>query len=1285
MASDGHPRYRTLVIVAICATASVLMAAFLKARKRWQSGNSSSMNVNNSQQHQQELDGSHDVPSSDSSDNPAAGDGVEVFLSCRGTGIRKTFTDYLYHSLIDAGVRTFRDNEELRAGEEIGPELMKSIRQSKIGIPIFSADYASSEWCLMEVAEMVKSMKESKQLIMPLFLDVTPDEAQHQTGSYAKPFSQHEKRFGQEKVQAWRDALKEVVKLKGLELNKVANGHQGEFVKLVVAKVLRELKKSYLEMGTVLVGIEDRAEEIVKKLEVGIDYHVQVFGIWGMGGIGKTTLAKFVYNQIVDNFESNSFLKDIRETSRYPNGHQYLQSKLVSDILELEPQDYATVEEGINVLKERLHQKKVLILLDDVDHIDQIKALAADVGWFGQGSRIIITTREKDVLEQFHVPDLYEVPLLDEGHALELFCMHAFRNKSPRPDLAEQALEIVNITGRLPLALEVMGSFLSVYGGRKDMWHATIEKLKFKLDMFDIQDKLKISYESLECEQKETFLDIACFFIGMDVRLVIPMWKDTKFSPEVGIEILQLKSLIKIGEDNMIWMHDQLRDLGRSVVEQEDKEPGRRSRLWHGEDAFDVLVEQQGTSKVEAISLEGYHFMEEEDSLNDDMYRNLSRLRILELASAWLDGNFQGLFRQLRWLSWHRKNISPPVNLILRNLIVLDLSRSLIRDKWIGWSSIKFGSKLKVLNLKNCPISRTPDFSAFPSLESLILESCVELVWVDPSIGLLKDLILLNLRRCWGLKKLPEQLGSMESLVELLIDNTQVEELPISRGMINLEVLSANRCINLHEIPASIGSLVNLRRLSLLRSGVKELPNSIGQLTSLVELILSGTNIRRLPDFVGDLHDLELLKIDETRITFSPCNLGSLKKLKVLDAWFSPKGGVGDQIISDGILNLSSLRVLRFSKVNSLPAGMSALSCLETLHLDECHNLQTLPELPSSLISLIVQDSSALTSLSLANLVNLKELQLYWVLELKELENVSSLRKLEKMGLNSVKISTLPEEIGAFLRLKNLDLRDCHRLKTLPTLPSSLSALRIRGGSSLERLPDLSNLKNLLKLWVMDCPKLREIEGLGNILSLKDLNTDGCLLTKLDGLERLESLIALSAGWSQVERLPDLSKLRNLKFLSVPWSRKLVEIRGLSRLKKLKRFCIDSCRSLKRLPELPYSLEELSLRGCEQFSEIEVVAELETLQMLDINSCRSLTKLPNLSRLQRLERFIMRDCESITEISGLEELSKLRVLNIFGCKALKLPDLSKQKSNGLQIHNNSKQDLYRSDIYPIYV
>ncbi|PKI35501.1 hypothetical protein CRG98_044124 [Punica granatum] len=580
------------------------------------------------------------------------------------------------------------------------------------------------------------------------------------------------------------------------------------------------------------------------------------------------------------------------------------------------------------------------------------------------------------------------------------------------------------MTGRLPLALEVLGSHLSVYGGTKDKWHCTIEKLKIKLDMVDVRDKLKISYESLEREEKEIFLDIACLFIGMDVRLVIPMWKDAKFSPE-------------------------------------------------------------GTSKVEAISLEGYHFKEEEDSPDDDMLRNLPSIRVLELGGAKLYGNFELLFRQLRWLSWHRKNISPPTNLILTNLIVLNLSRSVIPDDWIGWSSIKFGPKLKVLNLSNCPISRTPDFSAFPSLERLTLESCRELVCVDRSIGLLKNLILLNLRGCWRLEKLPEELGSMESLVELLLDQTSVKELPISRGM-------------------------------------------------------------------------------------------------------------------------------------------STLSCLETLDIDQL-DFQTLPKLPSSLIRLTVRQASALTSVNLANLVNLKELVLDRNRNLMELESISSLRKLKKMGLYLIEISTLPEEIGAFLcRLKDLDIVGCYRLKSLPILPSSLLALKIQSCGSLERLPDLSNLKNLSELSVSDCRKLSEIEGLDNLPSLKDLDTSGCLLTRLDCLHNL------------------------------------------------KRLCINGCWWLTHLPKLPPSLEVLSLKDCSQLSEIEVVAELKSLQKLDISDCRSLMKLPNLSKLKRLERFDMSNCERITEIPGLEELSNLRELNTLGCEAFMSPDLSEQLREipGLEELNN---------------
>ncbi|PKI36100.1 hypothetical protein CRG98_043513 [Punica granatum] len=333
-----------------------------------------------------------------------------------------------------------------------------------------------------------------------------------------------------------------------------------------------------------------------------------------------------------------------------------------------------------------------------------------------------------------------------------------------------------------------------------------------------------------------------------------------------------------------------------------------------------------------------------------------------------------------------------------------------------------------------------------------------------------------------------------------------------------------------------------------------------------------------------------------------------MKKLEVLSGnrnrWLSR-----EVPISDEVLSLSSLRVLRFRGIKSLPAS-----------------------------------------------------------ELKELDSISSLRKLEKMNLHSLKIYTLPEKIGAFLRhLKELDIHYCHKLKSLPTLPSSPSVLRIGTCNSLERLPDLSNLKNLSILEVMQCHKLREIEGLGNLLSLKDLRTDYCPLTKLDGLksERLKSLTVLSAAWSEVERLPNLFKLKNLKSLSVLGSRKLVEIGGLSSLLNLKMLCIDNCRSLELLPELLPSLEKLFLRYCVQFSEIEAVAELESLQELNINRCRSLRKLPNLSNLQRLQRFNMRDCESIVEIPRLEELSSLQELNTVGCKALKLPDLSKQQSNGL--------------------
>ena len=130
-----------------------------------------------------------------SSSSASGGGEYEVFLSFRGKDTLKGFTDYLYHCLVDADIHTFRDDNELRVGEEIGPELLKAIKESKISIPIFSRDYASSNCCLRELAQMVECYKTMGQKILPSFYDVEPSNVRHQTGTYKKAFRQHRNNF----------------------------------------------------------------------------------------------------------------------------------------------------------------------------------------------------------------------------------------------------------------------------------------------------------------------------------------------------------------------------------------------------------------------------------------------------------------------------------------------------------------------------------------------------------------------------------------------------------------------------------------------------------------------------------------------------------------------------------------------------------------------------------------------------------------------------------------------------------------------------------------------------------------------------------------------------------------------------------------------------------------------------------------------------------------------------------------------------------------------------------
>ncbi|XP_056164603.1 disease resistance protein RPV1-like [Syzygium oleosum] len=723
----------------------------------------------------------------------SSGFDYEVFLSFRGLDTRAGFTDFLYNSLINAGIHAYRDDEELHIGEEIGPELLQAIKQSRISIPIFSKRYASSKWCLKELVQMVECKKSMGQKIMPIFYDVEPSEIRDQTGRYGQAFIEHKSRgrYGDGTISEWKAALSEVGAIKGWDLNSMPNRREGDLVKTVVKEVFSELKKGYLVLSDCLVEVDNHVSEIMRMIDPQT-HETRIVGIRGMGGAGKTTLAKIIYNKLLPDFEHRCFLSNIRETSKV-KGVEYLQNQLISDVLKRKGKDISisNTDEGIETIKDRLCGKRLLLVLDDVDRKNQLNALMGKRDWFGEGSKVIITSRNKEVLNLPEVDWTYELNCMDFDKSLRLFSKHAFRRDRPLDDYLAHSRKAVSIAGGLPLALEVIGSLLSC--NSKEKWDDILKKLEI-IPHEEVSSKLKISYEALDDRQKHIFLDIACFFIGCDKEVAIHMWDETEFFPEEALEVLQHMSLIKIVEKNTLWMHDLLRDLGREIIRQDSNMvTEKQTRVWDADEASDLLMTKQEKERVEALCLQFSRATEHH--LADKHFMRLPNLRFLAvdgrneengqrkdpepvfgLVMRNLRQNFHlpiNFFRKkshqfpkLRWLSWYSYPLNFDIGkLSMQNLVVLDLARSAITHHWDGWSHIKMAKTLKVLNLSGCEeLVKTPDFSGLANLERLIMLDCVRLVKVHKSIGQLQRLVFLDVRHCWELDDLPNEIQERKSL-----------------------------------------------------------------------------------------------------------------------------------------------------------------------------------------------------------------------------------------------------------------------------------------------------------------------------------------------------------------------------------------------------------------------------------------------------------------------------------------------------------------------------------------
>uniref|UniRef100_A0A1J3H866 ADP-ribosyl cyclase/cyclic ADP-ribose hydrolase n=1 Tax=Noccaea caerulescens TaxID=107243 RepID=A0A1J3H866_NOCCA len=892
----------------------------------------------------------------------------DVFPSFRGEDVRVTFLSHFLKELERKLITAFKDSE-IQKSRSIDPELKNAIRDSRIAVVIFSRNYASSSWCLNELLEIVNCQAKFGQMVIPVFYGLDPSHVRKQTGYFGKVFEETCLKNTEEVKFQWKKALTNVANLLGY--HSVTWGNEATMIEAIANDLLNKLLLTPSKDFENFVGIEDHISKMSELLDLESE-EVKMIGIWGSSGIGKTTIARVLFNRLSRHFQGRIYIDrrfvaksmDIYSKNN-PDDYNmklHLQEKFLCKIL-----DRRMIEvDHLGAVKGKLKDMKVLIFIDDLDDQVVLDTLVGGDEWFGPRSRIIVVTKDKQILRGHGIECVYEVGLPSEELALQMFCQNAFRQNSPPDGFMELASEVADRAGRLPLGLNLLGS--SMRGRNEKYWVDMLPTLRKGLDG-KIQKALRVSYDGLERkEYKALFRYIACFFNGDEVDTIKLMLADSEMNVNIGLETLIDKSLIHVlplHEKNIVEMHSLVEEMGKEIVRDQSDEPGEREFVTDSKDVCEVLEDNTGTRKVRGISLDIYKT--DELQIHKEAFKKMSNLRFVNLYTRKWDHN-----KEVKWHLHEDFNIFPPKlrhlgfdgypmrrmpsNFRPENLVKLRMEGSKLEKLWKGVHSLT--------GLKNMDLMESTNLKEIPNL------------------SMAKNLETLNTAYCSSLVELPSSIQHLSKLKEIDMSFCEnLEILPTGMDLESLEQLSLKGCSKLKSFPDISG---NISVLNLSETVIEELLPNL-RLQNLVELQLCGMKSEKLWENVQPLAPLMAMLSPSLMRLF----LSDIPTLVELPLSFQ------------NLNNLEWLSITQCINLKTLPNGINFKS-LDLLDLTGCSRLTSFPEISTNISELHLNETGIEeVPRCIEKFTNLSVLSMWECKHLKHVSlNISKLKHLEKVDFS---------------------------------------------------------------------------------------------------------------------------------------------------------------------------------------------------------------------------------------------------------------------------------------------